>query len=320
LPLLGFADWNDCVNLPYGAESLFIANLYGKALMELAELARYLGSDSDRDEFMALYETMKQRVNLHAWDGEWYIRYFDSKGAALGSAANTVGRLYANAQSWPVISGYAPADRALSGLDAVHRMLNTRYGIKLSTPGYDGFDPAVGGVSTFPPGAKENGGIFLHSNPWVIIAETIMGNGDRAYEYYAQINPAARNDSIDLYEVEPYVYAQNILGDEHPQFGLGRNSWLSGTAPWTYVAATQYILGIRPDHGGLLVDPCIPPGWRGFEVLRRFRDAVYTIRVENPDHTSKGVRSLRMDGAELEGCLLPVTEPGSEHTVHVVMG
>ena len=154
-----------------------------------------------------------------------------------------------------------------------------RNGIKLSAPGFNGFDPANGGITTYPPGAKENGGIFLHANPWVIIAETLLGNGDRAYEYYRQINPAAKNDRIDEFECEPYVYPQNILGDEHPQFGLARNSWLSGTASWMYQAATQYILGIRPTYAGLKVAPVIPESWPGFKATRIFRGVTYRIAV-----------------------------------------
>ncbi len=244
LPLLGFADWNDTVNLAAGAESLFTANLYGVALREMIELARHLGDTQAAEHYVAYYDEMKARVNEHAWDGEWYVRYFDFDGQSLGSKANAHGQMYLNAQTWPILSGFAPPERARLALDAAHRLLNTRHGIKLSAPGFDGYDPAKGGITTYPPGAKENGGIFLHTNPWAIIAATILGDGDRAFDYFSQINPAAKNDRIDEYECEPYVYPQNILGDEHPQFGLARNSWLTGTASWAYQAATQYILGI----------------------------------------------------------------------------
>jgi cellobiose phosphorylase len=175
-------------------------------------------------------------------------------------------------------------------------------------------------VTTYPPGAKENGGIFLHANPWVIIAETLTGNGQRAFEYYDQINPAAKNDRIDEFECEPYVYPQNILGDEHPQFGLARNSWLTGTASWVYQAATQHILGIAPTYDGLRIEPCIPAGWDGFRVSRQFRGAVYQIEVENPDGVCQGVRSVTVDGQELEGNVVPVLEAATTHRVRVVMG
>jgi cellobiose phosphorylase len=319
LPLLGFADWNDTVNLCQGAESLFTADLYGKALLEMIELARYLGDAASAEKYAAYHAEMKERVNRCAWDGEWYVRYFDWDGTPLGSRANDKGQIYINGQSWPVISGFATPERARRALDSVRARLNTRNGIKISAPGFNGFDPKRGGITTYPPGAKENGGIFLHTNPWVMIAETILGNGDRAFEYYHQINPAAKNDRIDEYECEPYVYAQNILGDEHPQFGLARNSWLSGAASWAYQAGTQYILGVRPSYDGLMVDPCIPHQWDGFQVTREFRGAVYHITVVNPNHICKGVKSVQVDGKDIEGSVIPVCDSGT-HLAHVVMG
>ncbi|MBN1562451.1 MAG: glycosyl transferase [Anaerolineae bacterium] len=319
LPLAGFADWNDPTNLRTGAESLFTANLYGRALRELIDLAAYENDVATRDHFTAYYDTMRETVNAHAWDGAWYVRYFDFDGTPIGSHQNPTGQIYTNAQSWAIFSGFAPQDRAESALQAVNERLNTAKGIKLSTPGFDGYDPNIGGISTFPPGAKENGGIFLHANPWVIIAETIMGNGDRAYQYYRQINPAAKNDIIDEYEIEPYVYAQNILGDEHPQFGLGRNSWLSGTASWMYQAGTQWILGIQPTHTGLSVNPCIPQAWDGFTATRKFRGATYQITVTNPDHVSKGVKSFSVDDRVIDGHIVPIFTEG-QHTIEVVLG
>ncbi len=319
LPLLGFADWNDTVNLRRGAESLFAANLYGKALLEMIELAEHLGDADAAEQYRAYYAEMKQRVNEHAWDGEWYVRYFDADGTPIGSHSNTEGQIYANGQSWPVISGFAPSERIKMALDAVYDRLNTRNGVKLSTPGYKGYDPAKGGVTTYPPGAKENGGIFLHANPWVIIAETIVGNGDRAFEYYNQINPATRNERIDEFECEPFVYPQNILGDEHPQFGLARNSWLTGTASWICQAGTQHILGIQPTYQGLKINPCIPRAWDGFKVTRQFRDALYRIEVENPDHVCKGVRSIIVDGTAIPGNVVPLFQDGNTHQVWVIM-
>lgn len=239
LPLLGFADWNDTVNLPTGAESMMVASMFGKALNDMLDLCEYRGETQLAEQFKRYYLEMQDTMNSVGWDGQWYVRYFDEKGEPIGSHKNEQGQIYTNGQSWPVISGFATPERASQALDSVYNKLNTRNGIKLSTPGYNGFDPKLGGVSTYPPGAKENGGIFLHANPWVMIAEAIVGNGDRAYEYYRQINPASKNDSLDVFESEPYCYPQNILGDEHPQFGLGRNAWLSGTSSWTYVAGTQ---------------------------------------------------------------------------------
>lgn len=320
IPLLGFADWNDTVNLPTGAESIFNANLYGKALLELIDLCNFLGNNDLVIKFRDYYDIMKSSVNAHLWDGEWYIRYFDHKGEPLGSKKNPYGAIFTNAQSWTVLSGFATEERARQALDSVYDKLNTKNGIKLSWPGFNGYDPEKGGVSTYPPGAKENGGIFLHSNPWVVIAETMMGNGNRAYEYYAQINPTSKNDKIDEFEVEPYVYPQNILGDEHPQFGLGRNSWLSGTSSWAYQASTKYIMGIRADYDGLIIDPCIPTSWDQFEVKKVFRGATYDIKVKNPEGVSKGILKMIVDGAEISGNKVPIFEDGSVHTVEVFMG
>lgn len=319
LPLLGFADWNDTVNLPRGAESLMVANMYGKALLDMLDLCKVRGEQVLTEQYHSHYEQMKSIVNSFGWDGEWYVRYFDERGKPIGSKRNQQGQIYTNGQSWPVISGFAPQERATQALNSVYHKLNTVNGIKLSTPGYNGFDPDLGGVSTYPPGAKENGGIFLHSNPWVMIAEAKMGNGDRAYEYYRQINPASKNNQLDQFESEPYCYPQNILGDEHPQFGLARNAWLSGTSSWTYVAGTQWILGVRPEMDGLLIDPCIPRHWPEFKLTRQFRGATYHIHVSNPQNVSKGVVEMRVDGELVLGNKAPIFNSG-EHMVEVRLG
>jgi cellobiose phosphorylase len=320
LPLLGFADWNDTVNLLGDAESMMIACLYGRALQEMIDLMEYLGAGPDTEQYKADHAHMKKTVNEAAWDGEWFVRYFEENGEPIGSKKNSEGRIYTNAQSWSVFSGFADGPRARKALESVYSKLNTPCGIKLSWPGYNGFDPAKGGVTSYPPGAKENGGIFLHSNPWVMIAETLLGNGDRAFQYYNQINPASQNGHIDRFECEPYCYPQNILGDEHPQFGLARNSWLSGTSSWTYQAATKHILGIMPQHNGLEINPCIPHAWDGFKAVRKYRGSTYNIAVKNPEQVSKGVISVMVDGAVVDGNVLPVFEDGQEHSVVIVMG
>ncbi|HET9911015.1 MAG TPA: hypothetical protein VFQ13_03945 [Anaerolineales bacterium] len=320
LPLLGFADWNDTINLAKGAESLFSAHLYGRALNEFIVLLDYLGKKEEADEWRKAHAEMQERVEQHAWDGEWYVMYFDHDGTPVGSHENQYGKIHLNGQSWAVLSGFASPERARHAMDSVYNHLNTKYGIKLSTPGYNGFDPRYGGITTYPPGAKENCGIFLHPNPWAMIAETILGNGDRAYEYYSQINPAGRNDMIDLYESEPYVYPQNILGDEHPQFGLARNSWLSGTASWMYQAGTQWILGIRAEYDGLRVDPCIPSQWNGFRATRKYRGVTYLITVNNPEHVSKGVAKITVHGGQAEGNLIRTDKGATMVQVKVTLG
>lgn len=320
LPLLGFADWNDTVNLPTGAESIFNACLYGRALLEFISIMDYIGDKQAAKMYREYHQKMKDTFNEKCWDGEWYIRYFDHKGSKIGSKSNDKGKIFTNAQSWSVLSGFAPIERAKKALDSVNKLLNTSKGIKLSYPGYNGYDPEIGGITTYPPGAKENGGIFLHSNPWVMIAETMTGNGNRAYEYYNQINPIVKNEIIDEYECEPYVYAQNVLSNEHPQFGLGRNSWLSGTSSWAYQAATKYILGIEADLDGLRINPCIPDAWDGFTATKLFRNAIYNIEVRNPNHVCKGIRSIKVDGKEIDNNKVPVFNDNNEHNVIIVMG
>ena len=320
LPLLGFADWNDTVNLKGRAESLFVANQYCKALLEMIELMNHLGIVHQAKEYQTHYADMQHAINTHAWDGQWYVRYFEEDGIPLGSHQNEYGKIYVNSQSWAVLAGTAPADRAGMAMDSVHQLLNTQYGIKLSWPGFNGFDASKGGITTYPPGAKENGGIFLHTNPWCMIAETLLGRGDRAFRYYQQINPASKNNIIDIYECEPYSYPQNILGNEHPQFGLARNSWLSGTASWTYQAATQYILGLQASYNGLKINPCIPKDWKEFSVTRIFRGATYQIEVKNPQAVCSGVRSLVVDGRPVDGQIVPVFGDRQCHRVEVELG
>lgn len=320
LPHLGFADWNDTVNLPTGAESLFTANLYGTATQEMIALLDHLGDVASADEYRLAYDEMKKRFEEVAWDGEWYIRYIDEEGNPVGSSKNQYGQISLNAQSWAVISGFASPERARKAMDSACEKLNTKYGLKVSTPGFNGYDPKYGGVTTYPPGAKENSGIFLHPNPWTMIAETILGDGDRAYEYYAQINPVSKNDSIEVYECEPYVYAQNLLADEHPQFGLARNSWLTGTASWCYQAATQWILGLRPEYDGLRIDPCIPAVWSGFTVTRRFRGRKLKITVHNPEHVCKGVVEMKIDGEIVPGNLVSQEVAEGDHSIEVWLG
>ncbi len=319
LPLLGFADWNDTVNLPKGAESVFIANLYGVALNEMIDLYTFLDDNTLVSKYKKYYQHMKDVVNEVAWDGEWYTRYFDHLGEPIGSKVNSEGKIYANAQSWTVFSGFATEERKNIALDSLNKYLNTSKGIKLSYPGYNGYEEEKGGVTTYPPGAKENGGIFLHSNPWVMIAETKRGNGTYAFQYYNQINPATKNNIIEEFECEPYVYPQNILGDEHPQFGLGRNSWLSGTASWTYQAGIKYILGIMPTYQGLKIDPCIPKEWKKFSVVKEYRNAIYNIEVLNSNCKEKGVVKVIVDGKEIRGNNLPIFDDSKEHNVKVFM-
>ncbi|MCH4886176.1 glycosyl transferase [Acidaminobacter sp. JC074] len=316
LPHLGFADWNDPTNLPTGSESVFNANLYGYGMKSFIDMLNYLEMDSK--DYSAKYDRMKENFNAVAWDGRWFKRYFDQNGLPLGSKDNDYGQIYTNAQSWSVMSGFADDDKGRMAMDSVHDILNTDFGVKLSYPGFNGYDPVKGGISSYPPGAKENGGIFLHANPWVMYAETLLGDGDRAYKYYSQINPIKKNDIIDTYELAPYVYAQNILGNEHELFGLARNCWLSGTASWSYQVATQFILGIQASFEGLRINPCIPKNWPGFDVVRKFRNSTYHIQVMNPQKVSKGVKALYVNDEKLESDVLPFGQ--ETYNVKVILG
>lgn len=321
LALAGRADWNDTLNLDTGkgiAESVFTSMLYCRAASEMIELSGYLKKAEPVAKYKGMFDDMKQAINSSSWDGQWYKRAFDDNSQAIGSKDNQYGKIFINSQSWAVMGGVATSEHATQCLASVEKHLNTKFGIVAMYPAYTEFDSTKGGITTYPPGAKENGGIFLHTNPWVMIAETMVGNAERAYQYYRQIMPAARNDSAEHLEVEPYVYPQNILGKEHPQFGIGRNSWLSGTAAWTLVAASQYILGIKAGYDRLIVDPCIPSGWKGFTATRTYRGAMYRIEVQNANGVCKGVKKVLVDGRE--SATIPVFPAGTEHSVTVVMG
>lgn len=321
IALAGRADWNDTLNLDTGkgiAESVFTSMLYCGAALEMAEISGHLAMTDSVSKYAAMYKDMKDAINASCWDGEWYKRAFDDEGQPIGSKENGFGSIFINSQSWAVLGGVADEERTRSSLASVGKYLDSGYGIVSMYPAYTGFDAGKGGITTYPPGAKENGGIFLHTNPWVMIAEITAGNGDRAFKYYKQILPAGRNLDADLFEVEPYVYPQNILGKEHPQHGTGRNSWLTGTAAWNMVAASQYILGIRPDYDRLTVDPCIPSAWDGFRAYREFRGVGYDIEVRNPGHVNRGVKQLLANGAEVDR--IPLLPAGSKCGITVILG
>jgi cellobiose phosphorylase len=312
---LGFADWMDPMNLPTGAESAFTTCLLGVAIRERIALAEIENDTSTIASLTQDYEKLKTNFNNVAWTGEWYLSYIDHEGKPYGSPDSISGKIFAFGQTWPIIAGFAEGENMTKALASVNKMLSTEHGIKVSTPGFNGYDPNVGGISTYPPGAKENCGIFMHTNPWVIISEAIAGNAEQAYQYHANTNPAAKNEIIDTYELEPYVYAQNILSDEHSEFGLARNSWLSGTASWMYVAATQYILGIQPTMNGLRIDPHIPSEWAQLSITRKFRGATYHIKIQRHSDQGKQIK-IKLDGQIIQGNILPIFENG-EHTAVV---
>ncbi len=340
LPLIGRADWNDCLNLNSFsdspeqsfqttvtkngkiAESVFIAALFVAAAREMAGISkRYLSqgknntSGQDSAQFAILADEMEQKVYTHGWDGEWFLRAYDDAGNKVGSAECEEGRIFLETQGLSPLAGIGLDNGyAKKALDAVNRYLATVHGLLLLQPAYSRYYLHLGEISSYPPGYKENAGIFCHANPWAIIAETKVGNASRALDYYLRINPSVREPIAELHRCEPYVYAQMIAGRDAPTYGEAKNSWLTGTAAWNYVAATQYILGIRPDFDGLAIQPCIPDDWQGFTATRVYRGATYQIDVRR---NGAGNRvSLEADGKHLENNLIPIAPSGK--TVKVV--
>ncbi len=333
LPLIGRADWNDCLNLNCfsnepgesfqttgnregrTAESVFIAGMFVHIGPEYAELARRRGLTDVADRALELVEQMKATVLEHGWDGEWFLRAYDFFGDKVGSHENTDGQIYIEPQGFCVMAGIGvESGEARRALDSVKERLDTRHGIVLLNPPYADYHEELGEVSSYPPGYKENAGIFCHNNPWVIIAETVVGRGERAFEYYKKIAPAYREDISELHRLEPYVYAQMIAGKDAVRHGEAKNSWLTGTAAWNFVAVSQYLLGVRADYDGLLVDPCLGPEVSEFTITREFRGATYRITVKNSG--GKGAR-LTVDGVAIEGNHVPVAAPGTVVSVNV---
>ncbi len=322
IPCMGFADWNDTlhINGPKPGESVWVAEFLVKCARDFVELAEFLGKTADAKKYRLMAEDMAQRTNKVCWDGGWYAMAFDGWGTMLGSKKQPDGKIYLNTQTWAVISGVADSKRGPACMDAVTKLLDSKYGIALMYPGYKHFSPRLGGVSTFPPGLKENGGIFSHCNPWAVIAETLLGRADKAMKYYKQLLPTAKDKIQDVHKAEPYIYAQSIASQEHRDFGFARNSWLTGAASWNFVAATQYLLGMRPHYKGLMIDPCVPKGWDKFEVNRRFRGANYHIVVKNPKNVSKGVTSIKVNGKKIPGNIVPPQSSTKVVEVEAILG
>jgi len=322
-PLIGFADWNDCLNLAGengNAESVWVAQFLHYACLEVIRLAELLEEKKDAAHFTEIAKRVKEDLNTTAWDGGWYVRAYDDDGNPVGSSKNREGKIDLLTQSWAVMSGTADNKRSVKCMDMVKKMLDSDHGIMLIAPAYTEYDPKIGAIGTFAPGLKENGGIFCHANPWAMIAEAILGRDDRAFAYYKKIAPATRNRIADIHKTEPYIYSQYIAGRDHKEHGRARNSWLTGSAAWNLVAITNYILGVRADYGGLIVDPCVPKSWKTFSVTRRFRGATYKIRILNPKRVPKGIRSIEVDGKKVRNNVIPPFSDGKTHQVKVIMG
>jgi len=334
LPLIGRADWNDCLNLncfsedpneSYQttqrgqsdvAESLMIAGqfvLYGQDFVHLCqrvgkvELAQYAQQQVD---------TMHAAVLQHGWDGKWFLRAYDARGHKIGSQENNEGKIFIESQGFCVMAGIGMQDgKARQALDSVEKLLATPHGIMLNQPAFSGYDKYLGEISSYPPGYKENAGIFCHNNPWIMVAEAMLGRGNKAYEYFANISPAYLQDAQQKHKTEPYVYSQMIAGNDATTPGQAKNSWLTGTAAWCFYAASQYILGIKADYAGLRIAPCIPADWSGFTLSRRFRKAHYIIEVRNPNRLCSGNVKLEIDGEQVSGTLIDYDSFNKEHHV-----
>jgi len=300
------ADWNDCIKFGTTGESLFTSFMFHLGCQIVADLARAKGMEGDAAWAETQGAEILEAIQKSAWDGDWFLRAISATGGTLGSHRNPEGSIYLNAQSWAVLSGAANPEQAARCMEMVHERLATEHGILLCDPPHRTPDPHIQlPLLVYPPGHKENAGIFCHSNSWAIVAECMLGNGDRAHEYYRAYLPARYNDRAEVRQVEPYVYCQFTHGKTSPRFGQSRNPWLTGTASWTYIAVTQHILGLKPVLGGLRIDPCIPARWKEFKVERLFRGHRLEIQVRNPDGVQKGVTSLLVDGVRVEGNVVP---------------
>lgn len=324
LPLIGRADWNDCLNLnsfsrnpdesfqtaatveESVAESVMLAGLFLYACRELQPLLEKLGDAAALEELVRGYALVREAVEKHGWDGEWFLRAYDYFGAKVGSRECAEGQIFIESQGWCIMGGAGLEDgRAWKALESVARRLATPQGIILQQPAYSRYYQRLGEISSYPPGHKENAGIFCHSNPWIIIAETMAGSPERAYDYYRRICPSLKQGDVETYRCEPYCYAQVITGRDAARPGEARNSWLTGTAAWSFVAVTQHILGIKPDYDGLRIEPRIPGHWKGYRATRYFRGAVYRIAVQKRGAGAAEVRQVKVNGEPIQGTLIP---------------
>ena len=339
LPLIGRADWNDCLNLNCfswdpnesfqttenksegsKAESLMIAGLFVVTGKEYIELCRRLGQDEEADRAQKHVDAMVEAVRRDGWDGEWYLRAYDYFGRKIGSKENEEGKIFIESQGWCTMAGIGLEDGMVDkALDSVKKHLECEHGIVLNNPAFTKYIYEYGEISSYPEGYKENAGIFCHNNPWVIIGETVAGRGDDAWSHYRKILPSYVEEKYStLHKVEPYVNCQMVAGKDAARPGEGKNSWLTGTAAWMWLTVSQYILGIKPSYDGLVIDPCLPCTAQEYSVKRKFRDAEYRIRVSNPKGVSRGIISMQVDGTDVEGNTISYS-PGS-HEVIVVMG
>ncbi len=339
LPLIGRADWNDCLNLncfsehpgesfqTFGpsegpvAESVFIAGMFVKYGEEYAQLCELKGDAAEAARAREEVKKMYDAILKDGWDGDWFVRAYDAYGHKVGSKECEEGQIFIEPQGFCVLAGVGVKEGlAQKALDSVKEKLDTKYGIMILQPAYTKYHLELGEVSSYPPGYKENAGIFCHNNPWVSIAETVVGDGDRAFEIYKKTCPAYIEDISEVHCTEPYVYSQMVAGADAKFFGQGKNSWLTGTAAWTFANVSQYILGVYPTLNGLQINPCVPTGFGDFELTRKYRGVTYHIHVKNPNGVQKGVASMTVDGKAVDGNIIPFDASVKESDVVVTMG
>ena len=335
LPLIGRADWNDCLNLNcfsehpgesfqcFGpsegpvAESVFIAGMFVKYGREYAALAKLMGDTAEEARVLAEVDKMTAAIEKDGWDGDWFVRAYDAYSHKVGSKECDEGQIYIEPQGMCVMAGVGVDDgNAKKALDSVKEKLDTKYGVMILQPAYTRYHLELGEITSYPPGYKENAGIFCHNNPWISIAETCIGRGDRAFEVYKKTCPSYIEDISEIHRTEPYVYSQMVAGADARFHGEAKNSWLTGTAAWTFTNISQYILGIYPTLEGLSVNPCTPAAFGDFNITREYRGVIYNIEIKNPNKVQKGVASLTVDGKEIEGNVIPFDS--SKKTVSVV--
>ena len=339
LPLIGRADWNDCLNLncfsehpgesfqTFGpsegpvAESVFIAGMFVKYGEEYAQLCELMGDQKEADYAREEVAKMYDAVLKDGWDGDWFVRAYDAYGQKIGSRECEEGQIYIESNGFCSLAGIGVKEGlAKKALDSVKEKLDTKYGVMILQPAYTRYHLELGEISSYPPGYKENAGIFCHNNPWVSIAETVIGRGDRAFEIYQKTCPAYCEEFSEIHRTEPYVYSQMVAGRDAKFHGEAKNSWLTGTAAWTFVNVSQYILGVYPTHNGLSIDPCVPKDFGNFELTRKFREGTYNIKVQNPDKVEKGIKSITVDGKAIDGCVIPYVKGKETYDVVVTMG
>jgi N,N'-diacetylchitobiose phosphorylase len=311
------ADWNDCLNLG-GGESAMVSFLHVWALENFISLTNYIGKSEDSKKYKEIQNRVIEICDKELWDQDWYVRGITKNGKKIGTSQDKEGKIHLESNVWAVISGAASEEKAKRAMDSVDAYLYTDYGIMLNAPSYTIPDDDIGFVTRVYPGLKENGAVFSHPNPWAWAAECVLGRGDRAMKFYDALCPYYQNDKIEIREAEPYSYCQFIVGKDHTAHGRARHPFMTGTGGWAYFSATHYMLGIWPGFDSLEINPCIPKDWDAFKVVREFRNARYEIVVKNPEHVSKGIKQIFVNGEKVDK-ILP-KEEGSNNKVQIIMG